>query len=1246
MPQIGLKQYVDEVAREIEHRELDAAIEHCRHILGFYPCYLPVYRLLASASLEKGDYAHAAHFLQSLLSADPERADAWADLATLSDDLGELEQAIWLMERAFEIEPGNAEIRERLRALYKRRQGVDHPRLKLTPGALGRMYAVGGFYRRAIYELQRLLESRAGLPPLHVAFLEVALVKAFWNADDMEAMAESVCQSLLGKLPNCLQANLVMGQILLSRGQAAEAESYLAVARSLDPEGRAARDLFGDQSPIPFEHIEILHLEPGREVTVVEQPSTAAVPVEDTSWLDDVGEAFEAGIDLTALSEPEAEPQTPGWLEEWPTAEAPPSAEADSSAMSSTDQEQVGQAAPLPAWMTDLEPDENVTEGAELPAWLANSDSMEDQPADVAGEEVELLPMPADEREQEAEEDNAELPAWLEELASEAEPAEELEAISDEEPHSLVSPVQVEATTEEEAEISEELAGELSADELPDWLRAFDERDIEGTDETEPMAPPSQTFDEELPDWMQVSTSEAEELGSEDEVEEGELPDWLRALGDSEQEITDLAFVEEESTEIVPNAALDEEELPDWLRELRAQRSDVEEEEPDTLEWMAEEDQEPESEIEAIEEDELPDWLRELRREEPVDEPLPAENEAPELEPSEEMPRASQASDEIETLRDEELPEWLQALRAQEVTPARESTEPEELSVESELPEWLEEIEAEAGPEIPTEALGEEELPDWLRELRAQEPALGDDTEQQALTSFTDEETPDWLTEIQTEGETELPGEVVDEEELPDWLRELRAQEPGFSSGEQEAEGPIATVDEAEAPSGPSEDEVESEAEPAPSLSAEQVAQEDLPDWLHAVQAEEEESQTVAPELPAVTSAEAPHLLIEMPEPVEGMPSWLSDLEAEIAGQTALGVQVELPTSAGEPAGALQEGITEISEKGRETSKTEAELLDTAEEASLVDTELTVAAEEELEVEFAAGAEEMASVEVVPSVEATEEPDEALSKVEAEAHVDEEEIEAPETRAIVETLARPEPEAEHPLEAEEIGEAQQLEAVAEIPSPSEPEEAVAPEESVVADTEQEPEVEGIEPATPPDVGASTEKEPAAVQMAEPGATPPEAVYGGDLRENADEEPDWVQDLEAPAVTSETEAGTETPEFVQVEDAAPAPPAKVDEVAIEESEAAPVPAGITKTTERLTQARAYLAGGALDEAANEYEQLVDTSSLQPEILQDLEQAVTAHPDHAALQRTLGDVYMRIGQLQKALQAYRQALQKLS
>jgi tetratricopeptide (TPR) repeat protein len=1281
MPQIDLKQYVDEVAQKIEHRELDAAIDHCRHILGFYPRYLPVYRLLASASLEKGDYAHAAHFLQSLLSADPECADAWADLATLSDDLGELEQATWLMERAFEIEPGSAEIRERLRALYKRRDGIDRPRLKLTPGALGRMYAVGGFYRRAIYELQRLLESGMGLPPLHVAFLETVLAKAFWNADDMEAMAESVCQSLLEKLPNCLQANLIMGQILWSRGQAQEAENYLAIARALDPEGRAARDLFGDQSPIPFEHIQIPHLEPGKEVAVVEQQSTAAVPVEDTSWLDDVGEAFEAGIDLGTLSEPDAESGTPGWLEEWSAAEEPPAAEAESLPEPSADRGQVGQTAPLPAWMTDLEPDtmQGGAEESELPNWLTEGDSLEDEPADVEIEEVEPSPMASDVgdrqegvEEEETAEGDAELPAWLEELASEAEPAEELEAVSEEEPPSLVEPTEPEVAAQEQAAIPDEPTGELSADDLPDWLRAFGETDMEETAEIEPAAVDSQTLDEELPDWMQVSASETEETGSEEEVEEDELPDWLRALGDTEQEIADLTFEEEEPTEIVAGPALNEEELPDWLRELRTQQPDLEEEEQDALEWMAEEDGEAEGEIEAIEEDELPEWLRELRDQEAENEPRPAEEEAPAAEPDAEVSRPADASDEVGALGDKELPDWLQALRAQDAAPTQESLEPEELAVEGELPDWIEEIEAEADSEIPAEALDEEELPDWLRELRAQEPALSEDTERQELTSLTDEETPDWLAEIQAEEELELPVEAVDEEELPDWLRELRAQEPGFLSSDDEAESAAVSDEEVEMPGWSVKDEADREAEPAPSPADEQVTEEDLPDWLHAVQGEEEESQVATPDLPEATPAELPRQAIEMPEPVEGMPAWLSELEAEIAGRPMPEAQEELPTLISEPAdtmpaiAATGEIEAELPAEVEETPPTEgvpsAEVTEelgkgsTRLEAEAQEPEATIEApgQPELGAELLAEVEETFFAEAGPSGEGS-------AKVEDEALTGEGAVEGqePEAGLSVEAIEDVLPEAvpsdeiaeerieaevskETPaLPAEEPTEAQQSEAAAEVPSLSE-QEAIAPEEALRADTEQAVETQESESAALPDVEPPTEEEQPVPQAGEVRAELEESISASDLEVVADREPEWVRDLEAPADTSEGQA----PDLVPVEGAAAAPPAEAAETSIEESEAAPAPAEVTEAAERLTQARTHLEDGVLDEAASAYEQLVDSTSLQPELLQDLEQAIVAHPDHAALQRVLGDVYMRTGQLQEALQAYRQALRKLS
>jgi tetratricopeptide (TPR) repeat protein len=134
----------------------------------------------------------------------------------------------------------------------------------------------------------------------------------------------------------------------------------------------------------------------------------------------------------------------------------------------------------------------------------------------------------------------------------------------------------------------------------------------------------------------------------------------------------------------------------------------------------------------------------------------------------------------------------------------------------------------------------------------------------------------------------------------------------------------------------------------------------------------------------------------------------------------------------------------------------------------------------------------------------------------------------------------------------------------------------------------------------------------------------------------------VRELEAPLAPSELEASAEAPGLAQVEEAVAAPLAEAGK----EPEVTPAPTGIIEPTERLAQARSHLEEGALAQAADEYGELIDVSSLQPELLQDLERAVAAHPSDAALQRVLGDAYMRVGQLQKALQAYRQALGKLS
>ena len=61
------------------------------------------------------------------------------------------------MERAFEFQPSNQAIQDELKHLYGKRDGEEPQKIRLTRGALCRMYARGNQYRQAVAEIKSLL---------------------------------------------------------------------------------------------------------------------------------------------------------------------------------------------------------------------------------------------------------------------------------------------------------------------------------------------------------------------------------------------------------------------------------------------------------------------------------------------------------------------------------------------------------------------------------------------------------------------------------------------------------------------------------------------------------------------------------------------------------------------------------------------------------------------------------------------------------------------------------------------------------------------------------------------------------------------------------------------------------------------------------------------------------------------------------------------------------------------------------
>jgi hypothetical protein len=87
----------------------------------------------------------------------PDDFVAHVGLSIIRDEENKLDDAIWHMERAFEAQPANAAIQGELQRLYGRRDGMEPPKIRMTRGALARIYVQGELYPQAISEIRAVL---------------------------------------------------------------------------------------------------------------------------------------------------------------------------------------------------------------------------------------------------------------------------------------------------------------------------------------------------------------------------------------------------------------------------------------------------------------------------------------------------------------------------------------------------------------------------------------------------------------------------------------------------------------------------------------------------------------------------------------------------------------------------------------------------------------------------------------------------------------------------------------------------------------------------------------------------------------------------------------------------------------------------------------------------------------------------------------------------------------------------------
>jgi tetratricopeptide (TPR) repeat protein len=549
LAKISLRDYLNGIEELIDNGRIEEALAHCRHILTVFPKNIATYQMMGKAYLESHQHAEASDIFQRVLSSSPDNFVSHIGMSIIREEAGDQDGSIWNMERAFEAQPSNRAVQEELRRLYGKREGYATPKVRLTRGALARMYAHGDLYNQAIGELRAALVEDPNRPDL-----QVFLAEMFYRTKK-EAEAIEICSKLIEKLPYCLYANCLMVDILRGNQREFESKPYLDRVEDLDPYAA----LVDTRTPVesaPAEAVmieQLVYEQPVETDQTIPRAWTGSLEPESSvyekeelpEWLsvDNVGQDEKSVEELPKQSSELLESLE--GLEPIPTSElGKPKVKSPSAALSD-DQ--------VPGWLRELRPsttsfaaDEQQDEILEITPQDQVSDMTQEQaaallPIDLQPEVSINEPVPQTSSE------NDESLEWLEKLAAQqGSPEEEL----------LTTP---EARESAQPEWLPEEKPETKHDALA-WLDEM--AAANGQELVEPELAESHV---ETP-LEQVSTF-ADEVS---EPAAGTTPSWLKEL--SAEVVEEAPSLESEQEEITPRPL---EEAPDWLDELRPSTDEI-----------------------------------------------------------------------------------------------------------------------------------------------------------------------------------------------------------------------------------------------------------------------------------------------------------------------------------------------------------------------------------------------------------------------------------------------------------------------------------------------------------------------------------------------------------------------------------------------------------------------------------------------------------------------------------------------
>ncbi|MCJ7511952.1 MAG: tetratricopeptide repeat protein [Anaerolineales bacterium] len=1274
MAEIALRTYVKEIDESIEQEQLDQSIAHCRHILETYPKHLDTYRLLGKAYLEAKRYGDAADLFQRVLSAVPDDFVAHVGMSIVREDEGNLDASLWHMERAFETNPANPTIQQELRRLIGRRDGMEPHKVRLTRGALARMYAHGELYQQAVAELRSALNEDPERPDL-----QVLLANLYWRMNQRQE-AFGVSKAILEKLPFCRDANRILATSLQGADKVEEAASYHRRLAALDPYAAFVESAMVEPSTVDAASVRLEKLawSPGQSLT----PLAQGRPV----W------AASLGAELKSQKPAPAPVNLPSWLESQPAPEpAPiPAPRQPAEGVHPFAGAKAPPEAPIPEWMGEAGWHPSKGEAAEGPVAFSDSELeglagpegvRPAQPlaaAEMPGWLSEISPpsQPAGPAETSEAPPGGGPPQWMKEIQAMATPAAAaaaLHAASSKQDETAAGSLTPEARTPESPD--ESTVDKLERAELPTWLDDvapgasetivywLGDRDKPGSADAEPLDLEASGVPEGAPDWLQEAA--AEEVGFEPASSEpkslppAELPGWLSGVAiaaaqEPEQaNPPELAGLMDETSEPPAQPEFEAEdrgpsaeEAPDWLRSILGSEPEPEDyaQLPDGVDARASAmDAEP-SWLEASSEEgqgeEPPDWLARLTA--PQEQPAEAELGEALPEPAGDASGAPVASAAAAATSIDWLRGLLEPSPEEQPTPTEGEPEPEA---------WLEDLAEPAGAssglpaEAATAAVGSD---DWLRGM------VSESADEPVESPSFELEQPEWLGRLVASEAAELPGGPL---ETPDWVKALAAMEPGAVPEQSlEAEelpapewlGRVLAPDvEASGEAGPAEDEAmldepppwaqpaEQDLVPAPpggraftgagsgrlvpgepERTAAGVAS-DTPDWLREF-ADAASDETAAPTTRSAAAAPPPPDL-----EYEGALDWLREGETgPIGPEEGEGPPPLVASVASTPTGEVDDEeifrwLEDLAQR-QDDEGVPSGVIPRAEMPSVLPAP-TPPSRAPIPEDAQAG------MEWLDQLAGVQEPAAAMTGTAAATLWGQTTAEVPAS----------------PAPIEEVTAVEQT-----PPTPPQPERPAAPP--------PEPEEEDItiwlrslsmaqpEPESPPPVAEPQPAAPAAARgLPAPAAVapPPPPAEVPPSPEVPPKKPTWTPVDEAwlqPAPPAP--AAPPAPEVVLPPVVAPPATAPSAEAAGAARPKLKSPGG----ADALARARQHLSKGDFDKASKDYATVIKKKYELETVITELRMAAEHFPSEAGLWQLLGDAYMRAERLDEAVDAYNRGI----